>query len=48
MPKQEINDEWEKIKTAIVDTARDVTQTQGAPQGINGGMKNARKSFKKK
>jgi len=27
-PKQEINDEWEKIKTAIVDAARAVIQTQ--------------------
>ena len=40
--KQEINDEWGQIKTAIVDAARDVTQTQG----MNGGMKNARKSLK--
>jgi len=30
-PKQEINDEWEQIKTAIVDGARDVTQTQSKP-----------------
>jgi hypothetical protein len=27
--KQEIDDEWEQIKTAIVDAARDVIQTQG-------------------
>ena len=26
VPKQEINDEWEQIKTAIVDAARDVIQ----------------------
>ena len=44
VPKQEINDEWGQIKTAIIDAARDVTQTQGTPQGMNGGMKNARKS----
>jgi hypothetical protein len=30
-PKQEIDDEWEKRKTAIVDTARDVIQTQSKP-----------------
>ena len=30
-PKQEINDEWEQIKAAIVDTARDVIQTQSEP-----------------
>jgi hypothetical protein len=30
-PKQEKNDEWEQIKTAIVDGARDVTQTQSKP-----------------
>jgi hypothetical protein len=28
-PKQEINDEWEQIKTAVVDPARDVVRTQG-------------------
>jgi hypothetical protein len=27
-PKQEINDEWEQIKTAIVDAARAVIKTQ--------------------
>jgi len=27
VPKQEINDEWEQIKTATVDAARDVIQT---------------------
>jgi len=48
VPKQEINDEWEQIKTAIVNAARDVIQTQGMPQGMNGGMKNAKKSSKKK
>jgi len=31
VPKQEINDEWEQIKTAIVDAARDVIQIQGTP-----------------
>jgi len=31
VPKQDINDEWEQINTAIVDTARDVIQTQGTP-----------------
>jgi len=31
VPKQEINDEREQIKTAVVDTARDVIQTQGTP-----------------
>jgi hypothetical protein len=30
-PKQEIDDEWEQIKTAIVDAARDVIQTQSKP-----------------
>jgi hypothetical protein len=45
-PKQEINDEWEQIKTAIFDRARDVIQTQS--EGRNGGMKNVRKSSKKK
>ena len=30
-PKQELNDEWEQIKTAIVDAARDVIQTQSTP-----------------
>ena len=29
VPKQEINVEWGQIKTAIVDAARDVIQTQG-------------------
>ena len=47
-PKQEINDEWEQIKTATVDAARDVIQHKVNPQETNGGMKNARKSFKKK
>jgi hypothetical protein len=28
-PKQETNEEWERIKTAIVDAAREVLQTQG-------------------
>jgi hypothetical protein len=28
VPKQGIDDEWEQIKTAIVDAARDVIQTQ--------------------
>jgi hypothetical protein len=27
-PKQEINDEWEQIKTVIVDAARNVLQVQ--------------------
>jgi hypothetical protein len=27
--KQEIDDEWEQIKAAIVDAARDLIQTQG-------------------
>jgi len=31
VPKQEISDEWEQIKTAVVDAARDVIQTQGTP-----------------
>jgi len=31
VPKQEIKDEWEQIKTAIVDTTRDIIQTQGTP-----------------
>jgi hypothetical protein len=30
-PKQEIDDEWEMIKTAIVDAIRDVIQTQSKP-----------------
>jgi hypothetical protein len=30
-PKQDINDEWEQIKTAIVDAARNVIQIQGKP-----------------
>jgi uncharacterized membrane protein YfhO len=30
-PKQEIDDEWEQIKTAVVDAARDVIQTQSKP-----------------
>jgi hypothetical protein len=30
-PKQEIDSEWEQIKTAIVDAARDVIQTQSKP-----------------
>jgi hypothetical protein len=30
-PKQEINYEWKQIKAAIVDTARDVIQTQSEP-----------------
>jgi len=34
-------------KNAIVDAARDVIQTEGTPQGMNDGMKNARKSLKK-
>jgi hypothetical protein len=29
VPKQEINDEWEQIETAIADAARNVIQTQG-------------------
>jgi hypothetical protein len=29
VPKQEIDDEWEQIKTTIVDAARGVIQTQG-------------------
>jgi len=29
IPKQEVSDEWEQIKTAIVDAARDVIQTHG-------------------
>ena len=29
--KQEINDEWEQIKTTIVDAARGVIQIQGTP-----------------
>jgi len=37
IPKQEVSDEWEQIKTAIVDAAKDVRE------GMNGGMKNARK-----
>ena len=28
-PKQETDEEWEQIKTAIVDAAREVIQTQG-------------------
>jgi hypothetical protein len=36
VPKQEINDEWEQLKTSIVDAATDVVQTQGKPQGKNG------------
>jgi len=28
-PKQEIDEEWEQIETAIVDAAREVIQTQG-------------------
>jgi len=28
-PKQEMDEEWEQIKTAIVDAAREVIQTQG-------------------
>jgi hypothetical protein len=28
-PKQEIDEEWEKIKIAIADAAREVIQTQG-------------------
>jgi hypothetical protein len=31
-PKQEIDDEWEEIKTAIVDAARNIIQTQSKPQ----------------
>jgi len=31
VPKQEINDEWEQIKTTIVNAARDVIQTQDTP-----------------
>jgi len=31
VPKQEINDEWEQIKTTIVDAARGVIQIQGTP-----------------
>jgi len=31
VPKQETDGEWEQIKTAIVDAARDVIQTQGTP-----------------
>ena len=30
-------------KTAVVDAARDVIQHKVNPQGMNGGMKNARK-----
>ena len=30
-PKQEINDEWEQTKTAIVDATRDIIQTQSKP-----------------
>ena len=29
VPKQKINDEWEKKKTAIISAARDAKQTQG-------------------
>jgi hypothetical protein len=47
-PKQETDDEWEQIKTTIVDAARDVKQNQVNPQEVNCGMKNARKSFKTK
>jgi len=28
-PKQEIDEEWKQIKTAIVDAATEVIQTQG-------------------
>ena len=28
-PKQEIDEEWEQIKTALVDATREVIQTQG-------------------
>ena len=28
-PKQETDEEWEQIKTAIVDAAREVIQNQG-------------------
>jgi hypothetical protein len=28
VPRQGIDDEWEEIKTAVVDAARDVIQTQ--------------------
>jgi len=30
-PKQDINDEWEQIKAAIVDAVRNVIQIQGKP-----------------
>jgi hypothetical protein len=30
-PKQEIDDEWEQIKAATVDAARDIVQTQSKP-----------------
>jgi hypothetical protein len=45
-PKQEIDDEWEQIKTTIVDAARDKHKVN--LQGMNGGMNNTRKSFKTK
>jgi len=31
-PKQEIDEEWEQIKIAIVDAAREVIQTQSKSQ----------------
>jgi hypothetical protein len=30
-PKRQTDDEWEEIKTAVADAARDVTQTQSKP-----------------
>ena len=46
-PKQETDEEWEQIKIAKVDAAREVIQTQVNHQGMDGGMKNAGKSLKK-
>jgi len=48
VPKQETDEEWEQMKTAIVDAAREVIKHKVNHQGMNGGMKNTRKSSKGK
>jgi len=48
VPKQEISDEWEQIKTTIVDKATDVIQTHGTPPRNEWWDEECKKTFKKK
>jgi hypothetical protein len=47
-PKQDINDEWEQIKRAIVDAARNVIQIQGKPPRNKWWDEECKKIIKKK